>query len=233
MTPATLKAAVGCSDDAAYQWAAMISLVLDEYAINTRNKVAMFLAQVGHESGSFRFVAEIWGPTAAQKRYEGRKDLGNIYPGDGFKFRGHGPIQITGRANHAEMRDRLRTRLGPYVPDFEENPEALMQPMWGAYAAGEFWSARNLNPLAEREDIEAVTRKINGGLNGLEDRTRRYYKAKEALWSYSTDSALPSSPSLGPGSSVSSEEKPTSKPKSFGTTLAELFGQIRRLLTRK
>lgn len=233
MTPETLKAATGCSNDAAYQWAAMIGLVLDEYAINTRNKVAMFLAQVGHESGSFRYVAEIWGPTEAQKRYEGRKDLGNTHPGDGFRFRGHGPIQITGRANHAEMRDRLRTRLGPSVPDFEETPEALMQPMWGAYAAGEYWSARNLNPLAEREDIEGVTRKINGGLNGLEDRTRRYHKAKEALWNYSTVSAQPSSPSSPPisGPSESVDQKPLQT--SLGKTLSALWNQIAALLKRK
>lgn len=233
LTAELLRAATGCSEADSKKWAPVLDGVLDEYAILMPSQVAMFLAQIGHESGSFKYVSEIWGPTGAQKRYEGRADLGNVYQGDGSKYRGHGLIQITGRANHAEMRDKLRQRLGPSVPDFEEHPEDLTLPMWAAYSAGEFWSSRNLNPPAAAGDIETVTRRINGGLNGLEDRTKRYERAKEALWNYSTGSSqpLPQSPELG--SSESTKASPTSVTSKWVEMLSGLFAQIRRLLTRQ
>lgn len=230
LTADLLHEATGCSSTDAIKWAPVLDNVLEEYAILVPNQVAMFLAQIGHESGSFKYVSEIWGPTAAQKRYEGRADLGNIYQGDGSKYRGHGLIQITGRANHAEMRDKLRLRLGPTVPDFEEHPEELTIPMWAAYSAGEFWSSRNLNPPAAAGDIELVTRRINGGLNGLEDRTKRYERAKEALWNYSTGSSQPSQPLPAPGSLDGTKESQTNAPSKWAEMLAGLWNQIAKLL---
>ena len=70
-------------------------------------RVAAFIAQIGHESGQLVYAREIWGPTPAQAKYEGRKDLGNTVPGDGFKYRGRGLIQITGRANYAACGEPL------------------------------------------------------------------------------------------------------------------------------
>ena len=113
--------------------------------INTPARVAAFLAQVGHESGGFRYTTEIWGPTTAQQRYDGRKDLGNPQPGDGSRFRGHGLIQTTGRYNHARVRDRLRQRLGPDVPDFEAQPELLAADEWAATSAADYWDDKGLN----------------------------------------------------------------------------------------
>jgi putative chitinase len=104
----------------------------------------------------------------------GRINLGNTEPGDGYKFRGQGPIQVTGRANAAAVRDRLRVVLGTRVPDFEQHPEQLCTPEWGAWSAADFWLQRGLNKAADRGDVEAVTRAINGGLNGLDDRRARY-----------------------------------------------------------
>ena len=156
------------------------------YGIDTPQRQAPFLANVGHESGGLKYVTEIWGPTAAQARYEGRRDLGNVLPGDGSRYRGHGLIQTTGRANHRAVRDRLRARF-PDVPDFEAEPAALMDTQWAALSACDFWDMRRLNDLADADEFEEVCARINGrnrrtGLpNGWEDRCERWEFARRAL----------------------------------------------------
>lgn len=107
----------------------------------------------------------------------GRVNLGNTQPGDGYKFRGQGPKQITGRANAVATRDRLRVIHGTRVPDFEQHPEQFCTPEWGSWAAGDFWNSRNLNAPADRGDVEAVTKAINGGTIGLAERKARYLGA--------------------------------------------------------
>lgn len=139
----------------------------------------MFLSQTGHESGGGRYVAELWGPTPAQLRYEGRADLGNSQPGDGQRFKGRGLIQITGRANYTSVRERLRAAGIDDVPDFVARPEALEAPRWAALSAGDYWSMRGINAFAD--DLERATRAVNGGLNGLDDRRARWEKAKAVL----------------------------------------------------
>ena len=178
MTPETLAAAVGCTKALADLYAAPLAETCDRYGINTPERLAAFLAQIGHESGSFRYSTELWGPTPAQSRYEGRKDLGNTQPGDGSKFRGHGLIQTTGRYNHAKTRDAL-AEFG--CPDFEAEPERLAEPRWAALSAGWYWQSHGCNELADAGNFEAITRKINGGLNGQDDRVRRWEKAKAVL----------------------------------------------------
>jgi putative chitinase len=81
-------------------FASALNLAMDRYQINTRLRMAAFVAQIGHESGQLIYVRELWGPTPAQSRYEGRKDLGNTVAGDGLRYRGRGLIQVTGRANY-------------------------------------------------------------------------------------------------------------------------------------
>ncbi|MPS27553.1 MAG: glycoside hydrolase family 19 protein [Alcaligenaceae bacterium] len=150
--------------------------------VSTPARQAAFLAQIGHESGGLVYTTEIWGPTAAQRRYEGRRDLGNVQPGDGSRFRGHGLIQVTGRANHAAARDRLRVRLVDVaVPDFEAQPELLAQPRWAALSAADFWASRDLNELADAGNFADITRRINGGLNGYGDRLAKWEAGKAAL----------------------------------------------------
>lgn len=134
-------------------------------------RLAHFMAQVGHESGSFQYMQEIWGPTAAQRGYEGRADLGNTVAGDGKRFMGRGPIQITGRANYR--------RFGRLIGiDIESAPELAANPSIGLHLALEYWKDRKLNDLADRDDIEAITRRINGGVNGLDDRKARLVQLK-------------------------------------------------------
>lgn len=180
ITSTQLAQCCDCSVARAEPWVEPLNVSMAMFQIDTPARCAAFLAQIGHESSRLRYVRELWGPTDAQRRYEGRADLGNMQPGDGFRYRGRGLIQTTGRANYAATRDGLR-RVAPGVPDFEAEPEALELPRWAAMSAAWFWSSRNLNALADAGDFERLTRRINGGLNGLSDRLQLWAGAKAAL----------------------------------------------------
>lgn len=171
---------MGCGQERALMFARPLAEACERFGITTPARLAAFLAQIGHESGSLRYVTEL----ASGEAYEGRKDLGNIHQGDGVRFRGHGLIQITGRANHAEMRPLLILAGYDDVPDFEAHPERLTDPRWAAASAAAYWHKRNLSALADAgrpEDFERITRRINGGLNGQADRLQRWERAKAAL----------------------------------------------------
>lgn len=172
LTPEQLRDCVQCSLVKAREWVPHINETLYLFGIDPPIRAAAFLAQIAHESGRLVYTSEIWGPTPAQARYEGREDLGNTQPGDGSRYRGHGLIQTTGRANHAAVRVGLRSlRWGLNdVPDFEADPKALMQPRWAALSAGWYWHSKGLNALADSRQFDQITKRINGGLNGAEDR---------------------------------------------------------------
>ncbi len=180
MTPEQLSICTGATLMKATGWLSEIQAAMDTYKINTPLRQAAFLAQIGHESGGLQWVSELWGPTAAQARYEGRADLGNTQPGDGSRFRGHGLIQTTGRANHAAVRDRLRVRF-PDAPDFEAQPTELTLPQWAALSAADFWDMKRLNALADTGDFIGITKKINGGMNGYNKRRELYDAGLAAL----------------------------------------------------
>lgn len=159
-----------------------------------RNRMACFLAQVGHESGRLRYTREIWGPTPQQLRYEYgtrlAKSLGNFRPGDGKLFMGRGLIQITGRINYhmtsLDMKKLLREHSTgnsdvPEVPDFEESPVELERPYWAAMSAALYWNSRNLNKYSDAHDFVGLTHRINGGINGLADRQALYAAAFSSL----------------------------------------------------
>jgi putative chitinase len=174
MSPDQLARAIGCRPQLAQRWVQHLNEAMQQYGINTPVRQAAFLAQIGHESGGLRFVREMWGPTAAQVRYEGRTDLGNTRPGDGLRYLGRGLIQVTGRDNYR--------RIGKVMGlDLENNPELLEQPQWAAQSAALFWNGINGNTLADAGDFERLTKKINGGLNGYEDRLQRLELASSAL----------------------------------------------------
>jgi putative chitinase len=156
MTPELLRTAVGCTPERADLFAPHLSAACRYYGIDTPERLAAFLAQIGHESGSLRYVREI----ADGSAYEGRRDLGNLVPGDGTRYRGRGLIQLTGRDNYRQMRDLL-DHLGP--PDFLDFPAALEEPQWAAWSAAAWWHSRHLSDLADAGDFDAITRRINGG----------------------------------------------------------------------
>ena len=158
-----------------------LQAALTEFGIQAPARAAAFLAQLAHESGQFRFMEEIWGPTPAQRRYEPvttlAANLGNTEPGDGKRFKGRGPIQITGRANYRRFGDLLGT-------DLVADPARAALPELAFRIAGLFWSKKGLNELADRATHEAfreITRRINGGYNGLEDRQKFYTAACAVL----------------------------------------------------
>ena len=155
-------------------FASWLNKAMLAYDITTPRRQSAFLAQIGHESGGLRYTREIWGPTPAQIKYEGRKDLGNTQRGDGKLFMGRGLIQITGRANYVEVSEALGR-------DFVERPELLETAEWASLSAAWFWDSRGLNDLADAGKFERITRRINGGLNGLDDRLARWEAAKEVL----------------------------------------------------
>ncbi len=169
-----LQTAVGCTPERADLFAPHLSAACRYYGIDTPERLAAFLAQIGHESGSLRYVREI----ADGSAYEGRRDLGNLVPGDGTRYRGRGLIQLTGRDNYRQMRDLL-DHLGP--PDFLDSPAALEEPQWAAWSAAAWWHSRHLSDLADAGDFDAITRRINGGTNGATDRRQRWERAKAAL----------------------------------------------------
>lgn len=144
------------------------------------HRLAHYLGQLAHESGGFRYDREVWGPTPAQARYEGRVDLGNTQPGDGERFAGRGPIQITGGANVRAFRDWCRAQ-GLAAPDFEANPELMNTDPWEGLGPIWYWTTRKLNRYADENNIEQITKRINGGLNGFEDRIRYYVRAALVL----------------------------------------------------
>lgn len=147
--------------------------LLNSYGINTHLRLAHFMAQIEHESGGFKYLTELGGKSYFEK-YEGRKDLGNIQKGDGFKFRGRGYIQVTGRANYTLLSKDMRI-------DFVNNPDMLSQEANAMISAVWYWNKHKLNSLADLNDITKITKKINGGLNGFEDRKRLFYKWFELL----------------------------------------------------
>ena len=155
-------------------FAPVLNTAMQRYQIVGTKRVAAFIAQIGHESGQLIYVREIWGPTPAQAKYEGRKDLGNTFPGDGLRYRGRGLIQITGRANYAACGEALGL-------DLINHPELLEQPQYACLSAAWFWATNGLNTLADADKFEAITRRINGGLNGQADRQALYDKALKVL----------------------------------------------------
>ena len=183
------------------KWLQPLNDTFAKYGIDTPKRQAAFIGQCGHESNNFKTLEEnlhysagallrVWpsrfvdvntaekyanNPEAiANKVYGGRADLGNTQDGDGWKFHGRGVIQLTGRSNYQVCGDALGQ-------PFTTQPELLLEPEWACMSAGWFYNKKNLNSLADNEDWTTMTKRINGGTLGLDDRINRIHKAMDIL----------------------------------------------------
>lgn len=147
-----------------------LQAAMQRFAINTYLRECHFLAQLLEESGQFRWEREL----ASGAEYEGRHDLGNTHPGDGARYKGRGWIQITGRANYRTYGKLLGL-------DLENNPALAETDTNAALIAGAYWNTHGLNSRADRDDVVAITRAINGGLNGLSVREANLAMCKRVL----------------------------------------------------
>jgi putative chitinase len=183
------------------KWLEPLNETFEKYQINTPTRQAAFIGQCSHESNNFKVLQEnlnysakglmaTWPsrfPTIeeatkyernpekiANKVYGGRADLGNTEDGDGWRFCGKGLIQLTGRSNVTTCGDALGQ-------PFAEHPELLLEPKWACMSAGWFWNKKGLNALADNEDWTTLTKRINGGTIGLQDRIEKIHKAMDIL----------------------------------------------------
>lgn len=172
-----LARATGLSVARAGEILPAVTAGLEASACTNVNRIAMWLAQVGHESAGFNATEEY----ASGAAYEGRcKDLGNCQPGDGVRFKGRSWIQITGRHNYGEFSEWAHGKGMVSSPTyFVDNSSQLAELKWAGVGAAWYWTVArtDINALSDRRDLETVTRRINGGLNGLDDRRNRYNRA--------------------------------------------------------
>jgi putative chitinase len=149
---------------------------IDKGGIDTPLRLAHFMAQLAHESAHFRVTLEF----ASGAAYEGRKDLGNTQKGDGRRYRGRGLIQTTGRTNYQLATADIK-KMDKSAPDFEAEPAELEEFPWALLSAVSYWRRRDINRAADADDVVWVTRLINGGTNGLDDR-KNYLRKTKMIW---------------------------------------------------
>jgi putative chitinase len=147
-----------------------LNMHMPKYGVNNYLRVCHFLAQAAHEAASFRTLEEY----ASGSAYEGRRDLGNTQRGDGVRYKGRGIFQLTGRANYKRIGDLIGL-------DLENNPELAESPEVSVLTALEYWKTRGLSGWADKDNVAMITKLINGGYNGFEDRKKYLAKAKEVI----------------------------------------------------
>lgn len=144
---------------------------MKKYGLTSPLRMAHVIAQIGHETASFRYAEEI----ADGSAYEGRTDLGNTQPGDGRRFKGRGLIQLTGRANYTAYSKDTGV-------DYVAKPQLVASdPLVAVDVACWFWNKNKISRFADKDDVKAVTKAINGGYNGLDDRIDYLVRAKAVL----------------------------------------------------
>lgn len=191
VTPEQLVSLYQCPFVRAATFAAPLNSAMWNSAIVTPERIRAFLAQVGHESGRLRWVREIWGPTTQQLKYERdfggawppskedkrnkvAYDLGNVEQGDGHRFMGRGLIQVTGRTNYELLSNSLDV-------DLVASPALLERPDYACLSAAQFWFDNELNQYADECNLDAITRKINGGQTGRASRWDLYDRAMKVI----------------------------------------------------
>ena len=165
---ALLAAMPGLTRALAIEYLGPMEAAQREFEITSELRSRMWLAQVGHESASLRYFEEI----ASGAAYEGRADLGNTQPGDGVRYKGRGPIQITGRYNYTAAGAALAL-------DLVGQPTLAADPQHAFRVSAWWWQTHGLNPISDTADVTAATKRINGGTNGLADRQQRYARCKQ------------------------------------------------------
>jgi len=200
ITEALLVQSQTCTPAMAEKWCIPLQFVCKKYNINTPNRIAGFLAQVGHESGGFRFTVEnlnyraealtrSW-PTRfppgvaesyamqperiANRAYSDRMGNGDEASGEGWLYRGRGLIQLTGKDSYAAF--SLEADNEALI-----KPDLVAEPDLAALSAGWFWANKGLNIFADNKDIVGMTVKVNGGTNGLDDRQMRHSRLISCL----------------------------------------------------
>jgi predicted chitinase len=194
-----------------------IQEAMAEFDITSYLRETAFLAQLAHESGELRYMEEI----ASGAAYEGRKDLGNTQPGDGKRYKGRGPIQLTGRANYKKYGGLLGL-------DLVNNPTIAATKEVGFRIAGQFWQLNGLNELADQQQFKAITKRINGGYNGLDDRLKYYQRAKKVM---SKDDCGVAAPAIAPAQPAAAGSAPAypGKPLRQGSKGAKVRAMQQRL----
>lgn len=181
MKPITLDILVACGADrkSAAPYVDLLNELLPYYKINTHLRLSHFLGQILHECAGFKYVVE----GASGAAYEGRADLGNIYPGDGVKYKGRGCMQTTGRTNYTAFSRKFGI-------DCVNHPELLEEPKWALAAGLYYWGTRGLNSYADKDALLQISQIINIGSvprnkdrlpNGWADRQIKVMKSKRAL----------------------------------------------------
>lgn len=160
----------GVAKSAAPKFIDVINELLPFYGITTHLRIAHFIAQVVHESGGLKYLREI----ASGAAYEGRLDLGNTEPGDGILYAGRGAFQTTGRSNYTAFAKKFKI-------DCVNHPELLEEPRWALASALYYWQTRNLSYWADKDNVDKISRLINGGTNGLVHRKALLIRCKAAL----------------------------------------------------
>jgi putative chitinase len=199
-----------------------------DYEINTVLRMAHFLGQAAHETMGFTHLSELGGPSYFA-RYDGRRDLGNVQPGDGNRFHGRGIFQLTGRANYAHMSGILGV-------DLVANPELAQTPDISVRVACEYWKSHNLNAYADRDDCTTITKRINGGHNGLAERLRYTNLAKKSLIRHGglpADEAPAPVPTPEPSVEAPIPVEPTATPPTPQSGIGSFFHSILRLFGAK
>jgi len=168
MTPQMLLQCMPYAGTQAVTFAQPLTDAMREFGIETQKQQSAFLSQLCHESGSLRYTEEI----ADGSAYDGRADLGNTQPGDGPRYKGRGLIQITGRANYRQCGNALGL-------DLISEPSLLALPANACRSAAWFWKSKALNGLAETDKFGSLTKAINGGYNGLDDRIGHWLRIRK------------------------------------------------------
>lgn len=235
LTAAKLAKCLAISEASAGRWFPHLDATLDKYSINTKLRIAAFIAQVGHESGKLTATTESLNysadgllrtfgkyfdsktaeayarkPEAIGSRvYANRMGNGNEASGEGYKFRGRGLIQVTGKENYTSCSKSLGINL-------IENPERLSEDANAAMSAGWFWSSKGLNNYADRKEFDTITRRINGGLNGKADRDSLYQRALKVLDDEDADTEKDKVAEVEPDKTTTISKEPTPIAKTTG-----------------